>query len=99
MDLGDEHLVFGLPDGHLLFVEVGGFDPDPQWRHAGGAEDWVVSVGARCRNKCRGVGHLHMRWAEGLQADGVAARLGGVGAHLRTDVQADLLNNAYTRAH
>jgi hypothetical protein len=42
--LGDEHCVMGLPDGHLLQVEVSNFDTNPIWRHAGGAEDWVVSA-------------------------------------------------------
>ena len=26
----------------MLEVSVGSYDPDPRWRHAGGAEDWVV---------------------------------------------------------
>ena len=35
----------GLVDGHLLQVEVQHYDNDQRWRHAGGAEDWLVSIG------------------------------------------------------
>jgi hypothetical protein len=43
LQLGDALSVSGLPDGATLQVEVVNYNPDHKWRHAGGAEDWVVS--------------------------------------------------------
>lgn len=41
--LGDTCQLQGLVfDGYTLEVKVSAFDADKKWRHAGGAEDWVV---------------------------------------------------------
>ena len=45
--LGDAASISGMPDGHSIGVIVSGFDADNRWRHAGGAEDWVVSLNKR----------------------------------------------------